>query len=328
MKVRGKFMKVLLIMPKFFEYHKKIIECMEKHSISVVWYNDTIQYTLIERIYKKIFKKNLKRKFDSYINNIIEQNSHVKFDKVILIFGGNRFDFNSVKKLKKSFTQAEFIYYAWDSIANFPNILEFYNLFDKKYSFDPYDCEKYGMSFLPLFYTCDYENAEIKYDLSIVMSFYLKKAENYNMLCNAISNELKFKRVIYLRHKSSYIINKLVHPHLLKGYKLRDFVYEPISKDESDKIFLDSKIIVDCPLGDQNGLTIRTFEALRMKKKIITTNAEIKKYDFYNEHNIFVVSKGEKVPKEFILSSFDDNYSISSNYSIDSFVSKLLDLNL
>lgn len=319
-------MNVLLIMPSFFEYHNKIIECMKKKNICVKWYNDSIPFSLSERVFKKVFKLNFKRKFDKYIDNIIVSNKGQKFDKVILIFGGNRFNYSTILKLKKSFSSAQFIYYAWDSIANFPNILEFYNLFDVKYSFDLLDCKRYGMRFLPLFYTEDNIDAEaqIKYDYSIVMSFYIKKARNYNLLCKSIPQDLCYNKCLYLKHKSSFFINKILHPKLYSKYKLNDFIYKPLTKNESDLIFRQSKVIVDCPLENQNGLTIRVFEALYKHKKIITTNVNIKEYEFYSDNNIFIVNDGKKIPIEFFSTPYDNRFEISNDYCIDSFVDKLL----
>ena len=49
-----------------------------------------------------------------------------------------------------------------------------------------------------------------------------------------------------------------------------------------------AKILIDFKTPVHNGLSFRPFEALGYRKKLITTNAEIKKYDFYHPDNIFV----------------------------------------
>ena len=45
-------------------------------------------------------------------------------------------------------------------------------------------------------------------------------------------------------------------------------------------IFKKSRAVLDIPIAGQNGLTMRTFECLAMKKKIVTTNENIKQYAF------------------------------------------------
>ena len=49
-----------------------------------------------------------------------------------------------------------------------------------------------------------------------------------------------------------------------------------------------AKILVDFKTPIHNGLSFRAFEALGYQKKLITTNENIKKYDFYHPDNVFV----------------------------------------
>ena len=46
--------------------------------------------------------------------------------------------------------------------------------------------------------------------------------------------------------------------------------------------------MVDFKTPIHNGLSFRAFEALGYQKKLITTNENIKKYDFYHPDNVFV----------------------------------------
>ena len=57
-----------------------------------------------------------------------------------------------------------------------------------------------------------------------------------------------------------------------------------------------SKAILELISDGQTGITQRPYEALMMKKKLITTSAEIKNYDFYCEDNVFIL--GERDPEE------------------------------
>ena len=80
-------------------------------------------------------------------------------------------------------------------------------------------------------------------------------------------------------------------------------------------------------MKNQVGLTIRTFEALHLKKKLITSNKNIMKYEFYTPNNIYVIDENSenKIPNEFFESDFDESFALSTDYSLDSFVKKLLD---
>ena len=49
-----------------------------------------------------------------------------------------------------------------------------------------------------------------------------------------------------------------------------------------------SSILADFVISTHKGLSLRTFEAIGYRKKLITTNAEVQKYDFYHPNNIFI----------------------------------------
>jgi len=64
-----------------------------------------------------------------------------------------------------------------------------------------------------------------------------------------------------------------------------------LSADDIIDLYSCSTVILDINHPKQSGLTMRTFEALGAGKKLITTNAEIKKYSFYNEDNICIIDR-------------------------------------
>ena len=48
-----------------------------------------------------------------------------------------------------------------------------------------------------------------------------------------------------------------------------------------------SKSIIDIHHPRQSGLTMRTLEILGAKRKLFTTNDDVKNYDFYDANNIY-----------------------------------------
>lgn len=52
-----------------------------------------------------------------------------------------------------------------------------------------------------------------------------------------------------------------------------------------------SKVVVEIVQDGQNGLTARTLEAMFFNTKLITNNTEIRKLDFYNVNNIFIIDE-------------------------------------
>lgn len=106
---------------------------------------------------------------------------------------------------------------------------------------------------------------------------------------------------------------------------MKDFKYYTLKQDEVNDILSKSKVVIDIQMGKQNGLTMRTFETLHLNKKLITSNQNIKQYDFYSSNNILCLEDiKETVDSNFYNETFDLNNKLDSKYSIASFVKQLL----
>ena len=64
-----------------------------------------------------------------------------------------------------------------------------------------------------------------------------------------------------------------------------------MSQDKIIEIFDNSKVVLDINHPLQFGLTMRTIECIGAEKKLITTNKNIKDYDFYNPNNILIIDR-------------------------------------
>jgi hypothetical protein len=87
-----------------------------------------------------------------------------------------------------------------------------------------------------------------------------------------------------------FIYNKLFVDEF-KSARFKEFKFRPLSQQEVLDIFRKSSTVFDMQHNMQNGLTMRTIETLGAKRKLITTNGNITKYDFYNENNILVLNE-------------------------------------
>ena len=68
---------------------------------------------------------------------------------------------------------ARMVLYLWDSVANKVNTLEKLDSFDEVFSFDKKDCERFSLTFRPLFFDDEYEliakeDPKMIYDLFFV----------------------------------------------------------------------------------------------------------------------------------------------------------------
>lgn len=318
--------KVLLITPYLNNYHTDMEIVLHKFGYETKWYIDSIQMSNFEKMINKINRNYSKRKFNKYVKQIVDENKNIRYDQVLLINGGDYFSRESILFLKNNF-KSKFIYYSWDSLINYPKVVGFLDCFDKVYSFDEIDCKEFKLEFLPLFY-CETQNRkEVNTDVGIIMSYNLNKSDNYKKIKNLISSDLSINEYLYVSNKLKYRFEKLIHPSLYKNVDKKNIHFVPMNREKAYDLFKTSKVVIDCPRKNQNGLTIRTFEVLAFKRKLITTNKCIKHYDFYNEKNIYVVSDDTKeIPYDFINDEFDSSYTLPDKYSVESFIKKIFEI--
>lgn len=70
---------------------------------------------------------------------------------------------------------------------------------------------------------------------------------------------------------------------------------------------LHSRCIIDIVGKVNYGMTYRSLEAAVLKKKLITNFVDIKKVDFYNKNNIFILGIDDEAKlRDFVMSPFDD----------------------
>ena len=317
---------VLFISPSFFDYYIEIKNKIEEtYSCNVYWFEDRPSQNFLSKAIIRINKKLLFLKNNKYFKKIKKFAVEKNIDTVFVIFG----QFLSKKyvlELKKALPNAKFIYYVWDSLKNYKVIKEIYDLFDERFSFDPDDCKEYNFRFLPLFYEKnEIATSNIKYDAVSIFTVKPGKLSNYEMVLEKLPKNINMFSFLYIQSKLVYIFYKLFHRKEFKKYKMKDFKYKKMSKDEFYEYIRQSKCVIDCQMTNQKGLTMRTFEALGFHKKLITSNDNICDYDFYNSNNIIVCTKDEKVPIDFIESEFDYSHSIGDEFSLDSFVKKIFE---
>lgn len=324
--------RILFICSPFFGYYKHIIKEFEYLGYEVDYYNDRpTENGVIKGLIK--IKKNLVNKLiERYFENILKQSSSKKYDKVIIV-NGKIFNKEMVILLKQQQKDAEFIFYTWDSIELYPNVKNFLSEFNRCYSFDLRDCESIKeLKFLPLFYTKPYETIgcsdnkkSTKYDILSICTVHPNRYEIITRLFPKLeSNGINIYSFMFL-NKLQFIYNKIFVKEFKKS-KMKEFSFKPLSEEQILEYINESKIIFDIPHSKQSGLTMRTIESFGAKKKLITTNKDIKRYDFYDENNIFVIEDNDLMQiEDFIRKDYKPlSKLIYKKYSISSWVSNII----
>lgn len=150
---------------------------------------------------------------------------------------------------------------------------------------------------------------------------YIEKIEPYFDKCYsfdkndvATHENLKFLPLFYTRRYEN-----------IGNSKKREFQFDPLAGKEMDRVFANSKCVLDSAQAGQIGLTIRVLEALGAKKKLITTNEDVVNYDFYREENIYVYDGHFDLKAPFFNSDYVEvENSVYEKYSLRNWLKEII----
>ena len=297
---------------------------LEKRSAHVYAYDERPSQSSYMKIAIRLLKKRLPYLFLSYINTIIKSNRGVNFD-YIFVCRGEAFTPLVVARLREAFPNAKMILYLWD-ILRTTNVSEVIPYFDKAYSFDPDDVASNDkLSFRPTFYVPQYaeitQNTIYHYDVMFVGTLH---SNRYRIIQNFISvfRNLGLSFYVYL-----YVPSRIVYiKDWIKKFPYIEFSrvkFIPFTMLDTVKILSETKAVLDINYTSQKSLSMRAFEALAAQRKYITTNPEIRNYDFYDERNILIIDLTHPIiPRIFIETPF---YPISDSILYKYSVAGLVD---
>lgn len=326
--------KLLLIMPRFFNYPELISEELNQMGYEVDFFDDrpstNAWVKAAIRINKNIIHNYIKR----YFYDVMKTVKNKTYNVVFLISGQSlSFSEQMIAEIKQCQPQAKYVLYQWDSQENFPYIKQIHHFFDKCYSFDKRDIkETANLKFLPLFYSRNYEgigkrkNENFKYDFCFVGTAHPKKYKFISMM----SEQLKAvypKQFIYFFFPSPIVFfyRKMINKELRKA-RYNEFHYIPLKGKEMNDIYESSRCVLDSAQAGQLGLTIRVIEALGAKKKLITTNEDVLNYDFYRPENIYVYKGKVDLNDIFFKSEYKEiEKTVYEKYSLRSWLSEIVE---
>lgn len=257
---------------------------------------------------KTLKKRNLKKEHQSQeILKILE--AKLRQD-VIMVIRPDKLEKQLLLDLKNH--TSKLISYYFDGVQNLPEKIDLIPLFDEVYSYEKADVEKYDLRFITNFIPDDnFSNHKTGRGVFNISSYderihYLQKLA------------LEFER---LNFPYNFIVRKekpfsCDHINMIVNY---------LHPTEVKELIDSSQILLDIQKGNQQGLSFRVFEALGYEKKLITTNADIVNYDFYNAQNILVLDLDNiNISENFLMSPYvpvpDD---IKDQYTRDTWISKV-----
>ncbi len=303
---------ILFFSVQTFNLEKEILSKLQQLGANVDYYDERPSNNNFTKGIIRLKRDLLQIKINKYYNKILHDTGVKKYDYLFVNKGEVVPEF-FLSEFQKQQPQCQCIFYTWDSFSNNKNALAILKYFHKKFSFDSDDAVKFGLKFRPLFYLDFYQDvdisskAEIQNDLLFLGTAHSDRYRISNNIvdwCN--KNSIRAYCYYYMQGRLVYFYKKLFDK-TFKEFDYKKLSFESLKAKDLFHLYQSSKVILDINHPGQKGLTMRTFETVGARRKMITTNSEIRKYKFYDPNNIFIIDRENIVlNKEFFESEYKD----------------------
>lgn len=325
--VKGK--RILLLYARFFGYDKMVKEALERRGAIVDLYDARANINVVEKAIKKVTPVFYYKKQAKFHEQIQHTNSQKHYD---FIYTNEHIKGETLRKYKECFPDAKLVLYLDDSVENLKGVEKTFCLYDRVLTFDRMDAQKYGIGFRPLFFGKSYQDQmknrlEPTHNLCFIGTIH---SDRQNVISKvetdpAVTTGGKdFFCYGYLQSWFMYWYYFLRRPEFRKK-PFNYFQYTQLPSGQVAEHMARSVAILDIEHPKQSGLTMRTIETIGLGKKIITTNADIANYDFYNSNNILIIDRNDpKIIPEFFRKPYEPmSAELYGKYSIDGWIDEV-----
>ena len=275
---------------------------------------DEVKVASIYKLYKKDFKYKIAVLWLEKFKLPFQSLWYEDWKKAIenydtIIVNALNLSWQILSYIKKKNPNVRLIVWYWDTVNEKNRLPEKYKAICEVWSFDERDCDKYGMhKNVQFYYPMNVESKEAFYDAMFVGQD-KGRTQRLSEICDLLqkSGLTVYTYVQYNRKEKRYLGKEIL---------------KPIKYTEIIKLIDQSRCIIDIPKAGQTGMTMRVLESLFYAKKLITTDKNISKAEFYNPANIFIwdePNEGE-LKKFFSLPVEPVSERILNKYTFDAWI--------
>jgi len=335
--VKSKKVRILFIAPRVFGYEQEIKREMEVAGCEVDLFDDRPSTSSLAKAIIRLRPELIEPWSRAHIRGIVDVTARTVYD-IVFVLKGEAISYANLCMLRRAHPTACFVYYTWDSLKNVRNGARKLDHFDRAYSFDHSDCAVHSrISHLPLFYTPPYEqvgilgrtsNTDKNIDLLFIGTIHSDRFTVVERIKKAAFRTDPQLRVVtrwYYSSKWVFALRK-VFDRGLRPVPWGLVSWTPLSASDIAELISKTRILVDIHHPGQSGLTMRTIESVGARTKLITTNPDVVKYDFYSTQNVLVVDRADPVvPASFLATPYEPpREDVYSRLSLRSWVREIL----
>ncbi|HMO68649.1 MAG TPA: hypothetical protein PKE25_08320 [Novosphingobium sp.] len=296
--------RVLFSAPRFFGYEQEIAAELHRRGAQVDFLADRPFDSPLLHAAARFSRRAVLLHTDRHYRRTMAGFDGGAYDHVLIV-NGQTMPRALLAEIRRDNPHARFTLYMWDSLANRRDALGLLDLFDRAFSFDPDAARQHAMRFRPLFFAPAYEAPaepqEIVHDLSFIGTAHTDRHAVVSRLDATLDPQVRRFWYLYLQARWVWLAYRLTNPAFRQA-PMADFRFTPLPRAEGVRAFWQSRAILDIEHPRQTGLTIRTFETLGARRKLVTTNAGIRDYALFDPALIQVIDRqAPRVDRSFLL---------------------------
>lgn len=335
--------RVLFVAPQNLGLYKDVTCELKRQGYDVVYIEDKLFHgwvfgdpLKIHRDWYQVYSWRKKESFNAnYWAQIFSDKSFDPYYDYLLVIDGFSICDTLISRLTEANPKIKKILYLYDSMQGAYHFDRNLHWFEKVYTFDIDDSEKFSIGLLPIYWVNDIlrSDSAIEYDVFGLASFGIG-LNRYNIYkeISKISDTLGLKTYIKLlapplRAPWKMFLKKIFRLDLSLTVEQRLVTRTSLTPIEFREKTLKSYVILDALSHDQTGPTTRFSWAIGAGKKIITSNVNMERYSFYDSDQVFIFHQGDQIPMSFFERGFVMKESIRKEvdrFRIDNWVKSLL----
>lgn len=272
--------------------------------------------------------------------DILAKPEYCKAYDYLVVLDGQSIDSCVFEILRNRNSNIYCVNYLFDTTYGVYRFEKNFNEFDKVFSFDPIDVEKYELEYLPIYWVPCTVDENCRYGIfglgalsltryklfdrlerickSNGISYYLKLLSNMNIGNHYLYSIRCFYRSLIGQGKNNIPLSVYNSPLVTK---------QGLAPSLFRKYIASADVVIDTSAAHQHGMTARFMWALGAGKRIITSNLEVKNTSFMSDDIfIYTESSSDNELLDFISadSSSSMNDSAFEEYRIDNWVKTIL----
>lgn len=324
-------MRLAFITPSFFGYEESIAQAFRDRGVQVDQFDERPSNSAVSRAVLRVAPQLAARRVRAHFDGILRQMSEHRYDALLIIKGENLPPY-VLRAFSERNPHAVRMFYTFDSLANSGRCVDLFPDLDVRYSFDRGDvAARDDLRYKSLFFAREFAEVrgrERAFDASFVGTLHSDRYSFYHGVVERLSPERCF--AFFYSPARWFFALQRVFDRRMRRIAAREVSFDKMPRSRVAEVFGSSRAVVDYQRPGQDGLTMRTFEALGSGAALITANRAILDESFYDPARILVVPRdadsidGDAV-REWV-AALDDEWPAEGfdQYGIDAWVDEFL----